>query len=709
MDRIGKYEILGELGQGGMGAVFKGRDTIIDRDVAIKVIHERALKDASIKKRFYREARSAGRLSHPNITIIHDVGEEDEQPFLVMEYLEGSDLRRIIDSDTPLSDVQKIAIATQICSGLHYAHENGVIHRDIKPENIRVLPDGTVKIMDFGIARIQSEAVTLTHTNMSIGTPRYMAPEQVKGEKIDHRADIFSFGVLLYELLSGTNPFSGENVTTIIYKILNTEPKPLEVEPDAFCKELQGIVTRCLAKDPKERYKSFSDVKRDLEDIGVPMNETVALPLSEHPTMKVPVVVSPVSSSLSKAPSRPSVPPPSSTSPAPERKRSRKGLWVMLGLMLVVSLAVGAYFVVQPDLSVLADMVARPTEDTTASPAVPVPTRPELASLTITPSNLSIGVDERAFLNVELKDTRGQVLGPEDRASYTLQWTSADTTVAVVEAISLTEGGTLGSVVTGRKRGGTTIAVVVGQTVQFVNVRVGVSGEVLAEAEEVFLTTQAQLQDASLPDSVVRANFEGIRDSLSYALTEDRLAEIEQTIERLSAAAGAFREAEARERSDTMTVVQQRANWQAYLDGAFRQNPTTQRAEQRLEEIDALIQRLATLEPNSLTTCDRAVPGGSTGALRICRDGDVTSQFAPGASVYFNARVDAPRSAALRWEWVGPDGAVVKQNRTRVEGVQGYRIWGVLSSADTQSPGVYQLRVYSGDDVLIGRRPFTIR
>ncbi|GMQ82385.1 MAG: hypothetical protein BMS9Abin05_1836 [Rhodothermia bacterium] len=269
MDRIGKYEILEKIGQGAMGAVYRGRDSVIGRDVAIKVIQGNALNTADIKERFYREARSAGRLSHENITIIYDVGEDDGRPFIVMEYLEGEDLRSMLSPDANHTPEEKLDVAIQICQGLHFAHRHGVIHRDIKPDNVRVLPNGRVKILDFGIARIQddTEIQTLTLTGMSVGTPRYMSPEQIRGEKLDARSDIFSFGVLFYELLSGTPPFSGDRVATIIYMILNVDPEPLEFDPQNVSIELQPILFKCLAKDREERYNDVTEILRDLQSV----------------------------------------------------------------------------------------------------------------------------------------------------------------------------------------------------------------------------------------------------------------------------------------------------------------------------------------------------------------------------------------------------------------------------------------------------------
>lgn len=269
MDHIGKYEILEKIGQGAMGAVYRARDSVIGRDVAIKVISDNALNTSDIKERFYREARSAGRLSHENITTIYDVGEDNGHPYIVMEYLEGDDLRSMINPDASHTPEEKLDVAIQICQGLHFAHRHNVIHRDIKPDNVRVLPNGRVKILDFGIARIQddTEFQTLTLTGTSIGTPRYMSPEQIRGETLDARSDIFSFGVLFYELLSGTAPFFGDRVATIIYMILNVDPEPFEFDPKVVSKELQPILFKCLAKEKEDRYNDFTEILRDLQSV----------------------------------------------------------------------------------------------------------------------------------------------------------------------------------------------------------------------------------------------------------------------------------------------------------------------------------------------------------------------------------------------------------------------------------------------------------
>ena len=257
LDRIGKYDVLDILGQGGMGVVYRARDPVIARQVAIKVILDRAMDAPAVRERFYREARSAGALSHENVMTIYDVGEDDGRPYIVMELLDGTDLRHVLGRRPLPSLDTRLDIVLQVCTGLGYAHSRGVVHRDIKPENVQVTTSGRVKLLDFGIARIQTEQ---TLTQAQIGTPRYMSPEQIKGEPIDGRTDIFSFGVLLYEVLSGANPFHGEHITSVIYKVLHEDPPPPTLPDTQAGRDLQRVVARCLAKSPHRRYAKFSEV-----------------------------------------------------------------------------------------------------------------------------------------------------------------------------------------------------------------------------------------------------------------------------------------------------------------------------------------------------------------------------------------------------------------------------------------------------------------
>lgn len=264
MEVIGKYKILGRIGEGAMGTVFKGFDPHLQRPVAIKVISERAFENPGTKERFFREARSAGLLSHENITTVYELGEANGLPFIVMEYLSGSDLRSVIASKEQLSRVQKLYYSDQICRGLQYSHSRDIIHRDLKPENIMILENDKVKIMDFGLARPESS--NLTKKGTPIGTPVYMSPEQIRGLKVDKRTDIFSFGVLFYELLTYRTPFEGDNIA-VISKILHEEPKQLLLENCDFFDELQQTISKCLQKKPEDRFHDSTELMNDVSAI----------------------------------------------------------------------------------------------------------------------------------------------------------------------------------------------------------------------------------------------------------------------------------------------------------------------------------------------------------------------------------------------------------------------------------------------------------
>ena len=232
MQTIGRYQLQEKLGQGGMGVVYRAFDSLIERVVAIKVISSPIEPNPEMRERFFREARAAGQLSHKNIITIHDLGEHEGQPYLAMEYLDGEDLQRRLRRPEKMSLSRKLDLAIEICEGLEYAHSRGVVHRDVKPANIFITERGTVKVLDFGLARLVTSQ--LTNTNMLMGTLNYMAPEQVRGERADHRSDIFSVGVVIYELLSGKKAFEGDSFASTLYKILQEVPEPLwKIDSDA--------------------------------------------------------------------------------------------------------------------------------------------------------------------------------------------------------------------------------------------------------------------------------------------------------------------------------------------------------------------------------------------------------------------------------------------------------------------------------------------
>ena len=210
MERIGRYELRDKLGQGGMGVVYRAYDTLLERVVAVKLISGTIEENPDLRERFFREARAAGQLSHRNIITIHDLGEHEGLPYLAMEYLDGEDLQRRMAGHDRLSLAHKLDLAIEICEGLEFAHSHNVIHRDIKPANIFITDHGRVKLLDFGLARLVTSE--LTHSNMMMGTLNYMAPEQVRGERADHRSDIFATGVVIYEMLSGPEGLPGRFV-----------------------------------------------------------------------------------------------------------------------------------------------------------------------------------------------------------------------------------------------------------------------------------------------------------------------------------------------------------------------------------------------------------------------------------------------------------------------------------------------------------------
>jgi serine/threonine protein kinase len=262
MQSIGRYQVVEKLGQGGMGVVYCARDTLLDRIVAVKVISAPIDQNSELRERFFREARAAGKLSHKNIITIHDLGEHEGQPYLAMEYLEGQDLLARMAAPQRISLRRKVEIATEICEGLDFAHQHGVVHRDIKPANIYITDGGTVKILDFGLARLVTSE--LTRSNMMMGTINYMAPEQIRGERVDHRADVFSTAVVLYELLSGRRAFEAESFAATLYKILEEVPEPLQQIDASLPPELIRIVERGLAKARDERYQHMSEMVLDL-------------------------------------------------------------------------------------------------------------------------------------------------------------------------------------------------------------------------------------------------------------------------------------------------------------------------------------------------------------------------------------------------------------------------------------------------------------
>ncbi len=261
---LGRYRLLGELGRGAMGVVYRAEDPMLSRTVAIKTISmvADAEERAEYEKRFYQEAKAAGGLSHPNVVTIYDIGHAGDVVYMAMEYVEGTELRDLLQGGR-LDAAAAVDIAAQVAEGLAYAHARGVVHRDVKPANIMVSRDGPAKIMDFGIARMRASDVK-TQTGMLLGSPKYMAPEQLLGGPVDPRCDIFSLGVVLYEALTGAPPFSGADISQIMYQIVHATPPPPSAVNSRVPPMLDLIVAKALAKDPAARYQDARALAADL-------------------------------------------------------------------------------------------------------------------------------------------------------------------------------------------------------------------------------------------------------------------------------------------------------------------------------------------------------------------------------------------------------------------------------------------------------------
>ncbi|HYW42686.1 MAG TPA: bifunctional serine/threonine-protein kinase/formylglycine-generating enzyme family protein [Bryobacteraceae bacterium] len=349
--RIGKYELEEFLG-GGMSHVYRARDTVIGRTVAVKILTEAGCQDAEAKARFLAEARMAGNIAHENVISIYDFGEDDQhRPFMVMEFLRGEDLRHAIRNGHTGDVKGKLKIAVQVARALEYIHTQKIVHRDIKPENLHITTAGVVKLMDFGIAK--TEGLAMTRAGYVLGTPYYMAPEQVMGQEITGQVDVYAFGVLLFELITGNKPISGDSVERIFYSILN-EPLnlgPLYASgaPEAVC----ALVAKCTAKSPAERPRGFAPVCAELNRILEQMEApTAVLPERQH-----------------------QAPPPG------------RPAWLLPAVLaLVIVLAVGVYF------------AARPKPAPAVAVAPEPPRKVELAKTLQTPSGDMVPVPEGKFL-----------------------------------------------------------------------------------------------------------------------------------------------------------------------------------------------------------------------------------------------------------------------------------------------------------------------
>jgi len=267
MRQFDRYEVVAEIGKGAMGVVYRANDPLLDRTVAIKtvIMSDDPQEMAEYEARFYQEAKAAGGLNHPNIVTIYDIGRSGNVAYMAMELLDGEELRTVMKPGTALEPARAVEIAAQVAEGLAYAHQHGVVHRDVKPANIMILRNGNAKITDFGIARMRQSEVR-TQTGVVLGSPRYMSPEQVAGKRAEPRSDIFSLGVILYEMLTGRPAFTGEDVTSVMYQILNVAPPPPSTVNSAVPPVFDFIIAKALAKTPEDRYQEAAELAHDLRD-----------------------------------------------------------------------------------------------------------------------------------------------------------------------------------------------------------------------------------------------------------------------------------------------------------------------------------------------------------------------------------------------------------------------------------------------------------
>ena len=330
----GRYRVEARIGSGGMGEVYRGVDTVLDRTVAIKILLPQFARDVSFVDRFRREAQAAARLNHPNLVGIYDSGADGETQFIVMEFIQGRTLEDFLSSGGRFDVVHAVEVAEKICDALAYAHVAGVIHRDIKPANVMVTRKGEVKVMDFGIARIVAGPQTAPQTSAVLGTAAYISPEQAQGMPVDGRSDIYSLGAVLYEMLTGKPPFTGDSPVAVAYKQVNESPVLPSIANREVSPLLDAVLMRALAKNPANRYQTADDFRADLERarLGQDVLATPLMPPGEDATQVI------------SRPQATTILPPQEAPPGSGRK---VWLGVLIGVIVVAALAGAGYLLAQ--------------------------------------------------------------------------------------------------------------------------------------------------------------------------------------------------------------------------------------------------------------------------------------------------------------------------------------------------------------------------
>jgi serine/threonine-protein kinase len=427
----GRYRVEARIGAGGMAEVFRGLDTTLDRQVAIKILAPQFARDPSFVDRFRREAQAAARLNHPNIVHTFDTGVDGDTNYIVMEYVEGRTLAEFLGRGGTLAPVKAAEIAEKVAEALMAAHAQGVIHRDIKPANVMVTRDGHVKVMDFGIARMLAGPDTVEQTAAVLGTAAYLSPEQAQGQAVDARSDLYSLGVVLYEMLTGKPPFTGDSAMAVAYKHVQETPLPPSTLNSDVPPRLDAVVMRSLAKNPANRYQSAAEFREDLQRV-IDGQEVQATPLL------------PPESSATQVISRP----PSTAVMAPVEEEDERKTWliVLITVLVLLLLAGGAYLLAHSLLSDNAPAVQ------VAVPSVVGETEAQATAdllakkLKVTDPSLTQAVDDPALVGTVLgQDPKSGTQVPEGTAvTLTIGKAPKTITVPSVTGMSVDEAqGTL--------------------------------------------------------------------------------------------------------------------------------------------------------------------------------------------------------------------------------------------------------------------------
>jgi hypothetical protein len=409
--QIGRYRITGELGRGAMGTVYRGRDDALDRDVALKVMSD-GLADADARARFQREARAAARLQHPNIVVIYELGEHEGAPYMALELLEGVDLQRAIGGGIRPDPRATLPLVLQLLAGLGHAHEHGIVHRDIKPSNL-FLPFGKpAKIMDFGVARLAGTGNTTSGT--IVGTPNYMSPEQVAGGELDGRSDLFSAGLILFELVTGEKAIQADTVVSAIYKILHESPNLSLIPDGAGWRRVRAVLERALARAPGERFPDAramsAELARALVELGGSVDWTApadqallvrpkpAGTVVGQPVPAAPAAVSAPASGPASRPApaaRPRVTQAPAQAAAPARSRGHALVWIAAAGLVAVAIGASALLILRGSGTTVSNArslgpspaaTGSPAASTTTSTAASAPARPTPAALAPLPT-----------------------------------------------------------------------------------------------------------------------------------------------------------------------------------------------------------------------------------------------------------------------------------------------------------------------------------